>query len=47
MKRSFFDIHVVVVSAGIMGVLQLGSSLPMPQSTTVEGSENNRLTKIT
>ena len=40
MKISFFYIlMVVVVSAGIMGVLQLGSSLPMPQSTTVEAPE--------
>lgn len=45
MKVSFFYIlMVVVVSACIMGVLQLGSSLPMPQSTTVEAPETTLVT---
>ena len=45
MKISFFYIlMVVVVCTGIMGVLQLGSSLPMPQSMIVEASETTVVT---
>jgi hypothetical protein len=34
-----YVLMVVVVSAAIVGLLQLGSSLPMPQGTTVGAPE--------